>query len=372
MAIDALNNFLKKISVPHINTLLVKKSMMFHEQKDSMSERYIKVFKQAFLEVRKFTEHYGKEIAKVSFTLLRSNLLYEKMLFDVHVYDKDWYVNDYIKTGEIDVTDFFLELIDARTHLQQEEKKFVGKINISDVDNAISLHFNFFNAFFRKMFQYILIDLIESDEYASIQKSDIFDIYTGELYGEPFTLHREVKNNTDLSRLIYKADEDRYCRNYDLRGNDFTVKDMSGYDFRYTDFRECCLKQADWTNSALAGAIFKGCDMPGAILRNTVLSEANFQNADLREVDLSGAASTEGVFEGYNSIAPCNLPLNLRGADMSEAVIERAIFLGTDFTEAKLDGVSFAGTNMFRCKFTSAQISKLNLSDDQLSQIIVI
>jgi len=223
-----------------------------------------------------------------------------------------------------------------------------------------------------KMFRYVLVDVIQSKEYADIVKSDDFKIYTGELYEEPYVLYREIKNRFNPRELAEYMQLNQVCQNYDLRNYTLSNMDLSGHDFSYTDFRESDLVSVNLNGSKLRSAIFKDCDMSNAKLKRAVLSEANFEGANLTGADLSESASVEGVLDFIDWAGPYNLPLNLHATDLSYAIIEGATFVGTDFTKTKLEGTNFTSTDLFRCKFRSDQVSNLKLSDKQLSQIKVI
>ena len=113
------------------------------------------------------------KIEYVSFTLLRTNLLYENYIYEVYAYDKEWYLNGFTKIAELDVSSIFGWIDEAREHLTKESKRYLGKINSSDITNIISKSLNDFESFF-----------IESFYDYNMDRSHSFIIYTGELHGE--------------------------------------------------------------------------------------------------------------------------------------------------------------------------------------------
>jgi len=254
-----------------------------------------------------------------------------------------------------------------------EIKRYVEKINISVPDNILSLVYEPLNQLFIIVFRYLLIDLTESKEYLDIVKSDDFRIYTGELYSQPHVLYRETKERLSFEQLAEKINDKESCKNYDLRDSDYGALELSDSDLRFSDFRNSCLKETNFTSSRLDGVIFKGCDLSGAKLRNTRLSEANFQNANLKGVDLASSVAMEGYFRSSDdSFFSCCFPIDFSGADLSEAFIAFSYFNGVDFTKAKLEGTRFIGSNLSKSKFTKKQLQQLDLSESQLSQIVVV
>ena len=294
---EALDRFKSNIAYPHMEKALLKIFMDFYEQKENRREYYLKALKRVFLAVKKYTEDTGQEIAYISFALLRTNFLYDKYVCDVHVYDKNWYFNDYMEICEMDTLDFFQPLEGIKSFLLSESKKFVGKVNISDVDNIISEYLLSFSQLFIKMFNYVLLEATECSEYAEIIKADIFRIYIGELHETHYNLHEETKGRLSFSQLANRIKYNEICKNIDIRNSDFADKTLANADLQYSDFRGSMLKNIDFSNASLEGCIFANCSLVGANLSKAKISEANFQNADLRNANLSGIVSSEVIFE---------------------------------------------------------------------------
>jgi len=193
MAIEKLANFILDVAYPRINEELQRVEQESRNQETKLKEKYLSCLKEIFTNVQRTGKQLNMEVAYLSFTLLRSNILYGKNTYDVHIYDKEWYANDYIKVGEIDVSFFFGRLEEIKKYLLRESRKYVGGINASDLDNIISQSIEPISRFFIRAIKNVIAEAIECDEYKSIVKSDDFKIYTGELYGEPIVLHIETK-----------------------------------------------------------------------------------------------------------------------------------------------------------------------------------
>ena len=147
-------------------------------------------FQKAFEQINEFrnskkTEDF--EISYISFTLLRSNLLYGNPIYEIHVYDDDWYLNHFLEIGEIDVSSIFGWIEETKKYLWAEAKKYVGKINIAEVENYISKSLNDFELFFISAFQNYNID-----------NNHDFTIYTGELYDTMHILYLHPSRRLSL------------------------------------------------------------------------------------------------------------------------------------------------------------------------------
>jgi len=369
---DSLEKFKSNIAYPYIDEALMKAFVDFYEQKGNRREHYLDVLKRVFLAVKKYAADTGQEVAYISFALLRTNFLYAKYFCDVHVYDKEWYFNDHVEICEMETFDFFQSLEGIKKYLLSESKKFVGKVNVSDVDNIISEYIHPVAQIFIKMFNYVLLEATECIEYVEIAKADSFRIYVGELYERHYNLFEETKDRLSFSQLANRIKYNEICRNLDVRNSEFADMALANADLQYSDFRGSTLKNIDFSNALLEGCIFANCNLAGANLNKAKISEANFQNADLRKANLSGVVSTEGIFEDEDWDFCCKLPLILHETDMREAAINNATLHKVDFTQAKLDRAIFSDSDLLHCKFKKEQLLNIELTESQRSQIIIV
>jgi len=372
MAENHLEQFIEKVAFPCISETLKTFVVDFDSKKEDLKTSYIASLTETFQKVQEFTKQTNKPIDCLAFTLSRTNLLYGRSVYDIHIYDEAWYMKNYIKVGELDVSYFFQPLEVAKKHIQAEGKKYVGKIDASDIDNIISLSFEPFSHFFIKIFRYSMPDVVESDAYKGIAKSNDFTIYTGEMYETVHTLYRENKKRMDFNQLLAYLDLEEFCENLDLRKSNFIEVELANANLPCADFSESVLKNIDFSNAMLEGALFVNCDLTYTIFRGAELAEANFLNADLRNSDLSDIFVICGKNESSEGDLSYYLPVNFQGADLRKATIENAVLDGVDFTNTQVEDISFENTDLSRCKFKSMQLQQLKLTEIQRSQIVVV
>ncbi|MCL2611208.1 MAG: hypothetical protein FWE02_05985 [Defluviitaleaceae bacterium] len=172
---NALEHFITTIARPHLEEVL--KNIVPSIE-----------FKKAFEQIEAFQNSdplTNFEIAYLAFTLLRTNLLYGRYIYEIHIYDKKWYINDFIKIGEIDVSSIFGWIESTKGALGKEAKKYLGKINTAEIENLISSSLKNFERCFIKAFE----------DYQESEESEGYDyiIYTGELYGGKHILYGGAK-----------------------------------------------------------------------------------------------------------------------------------------------------------------------------------
>ena len=108
--------------------------------------------------------------------------------------------------------------------------------------------------------------------------------------------------------------------------NDFTNMDLRGIDF---------------TGRNLSQANFKGADLEGATFIDTVLVSTNFEGANLKNADFSCA--------------------NAWSANFNETNCKDTVFLSTNLTEASFEGADLDGASFAQANLTEANLQDTNI-----------
>ncbi len=177
------------------------------------------------------------------------------------------------------------------------------------------------------------------------------------------------KNLRELSSEEIKRRLDRHLEyfkpsaTHDMKANfryaDLAGERLSGANLQCADFSHACLQGANLQRAKLSETNFTGACLNKAIFDDAVFSKGE-NNLDL-------------AFDGGTEIRPMKGAC-LEGADLSEAELINAKFVGADlrnadFTEAKLEGViikdadisgsSFLGADLHNAKFVRLKGLKL-------------
>ncbi|MGH1352173.1 MAG: pentapeptide repeat-containing protein [Methyloligellaceae bacterium] len=175
----------------------------------------------------------------------------------------------------------------------------------------------------------------------------------------------------------------------DMRGTDFSNSDLEGARFyrtnlnsvkfdyailRKADMREAIfagktsMYKTDLTSADLRKARFEELHMQLAKLRNAKLQEVradtsrgkpgklNLEGADLRNAELQRAIFSHGSFLGAN----------MKHAKLQGAVLDAAQLQGVDFTGANLSGARLAHADLTGAIFTGANLQGANLEKTKL------
>lgn len=112
------------------------------------------------------------------------------------------------------------------------------------------------------------------------------------------------------------------------------------------DFTSVDLRGVDFTGRNLSQANFKGADLEGAWFIDAILVSANFEGANLKNADFSCANAWSANFNETN----CQNSLFL-SANLTEASFEGADLDGASFAQANLTEANLQDTNIITAEF---------------------
>jgi uncharacterized protein YjbI with pentapeptide repeats len=180
----------------------------------------------------------------------------------------------------------------------------------------------------------------------------------------------------DPSTLLEYISGDRTARDLVLLGSDLRGVALSGLradsvDIRETDLRESSLTGVRWTNCTLRDARLESADFSDAVLRICDLSDAraanavftrarlenstargarfdaaDFSHANLTDTDFSRASFRAGNLRNVRASG-----VDLRGADLTEAILA-----GADLTDADLRGADLTNADLTGAELHGADL----------------
>ena len=107
------------------------------------------------------------------------------------------------------------------------------------------------------------------------------------------------------------------------------------------NFANMDLRGVDFTGRNLSQANFKDANLEGACFIDTVLVSANFEGANLKNADFSCA--------------------NAWGANFNETNCQNAVFLSSNLTEASFEGADLDGVSFAQANLTEANLQDTNI-----------
>ncbi len=154
--------------------------------------------------------------------------------------------------------------------------------------------------------------------------------------------------------------------------NDFTNADLTGASFDAAGFYDgifagAILKDLSLYEGGLSGT-FAGADLSGSTFLSMSSLSGDLQGVNLRGVKWVGLSSLGGDLRDADlataEFSWSVLSGNAAGANLSEAVFDRADVIGADLTGADLSGATFTAVNFDGVDFTNANLTgALFLSD---------
>lgn len=107
------------------------------------------------------------------------------------------------------------------------------------------------------------------------------------------------------------------------------------------DFANMDLRGVDFTGRNLSQANFTGANLEGACFIDAILVSTNFEGANLKNADFSCA--------------------NAWGANFNETNCQNSLFLSANLTEASFEGADLDGTSFAQANLTEANLQDANI-----------
>ncbi len=148
-------------------------------------------------------------------------------------------------------------------------------------------------------------------------------------------------------------------------GANLLDRDLKGRDLRGADLRGANLEAADLSKADLSGALLQGANLKYAILWKANLEGADLTGADLTLVNAIGAQARRAVFKGARLETS-----SFEGAVLDEAVLEDAIGHYVVFTKASLLRASLSRADLSRSELDEALLGGANLSSAVLERAL--
>jgi uncharacterized protein YjbI with pentapeptide repeats len=163
---------------------------------------------------------------------------------------------------------------------------------------------------------------------------------------------------------IFKAD----LSQSDFTGATFSGAFLSGARMERTVFSEAKMAgfyaentvaiRAEFMGAELTGARFSGADLTEADFSGAIIERANFTGATVAVVWFSQARASGAIFRNANlHNSRSDRPVELMGADFSEANLQDARWQDTDFSGAKFTNANLSNALFIGCRFEESDLS---------------
>jgi uncharacterized protein YjbI with pentapeptide repeats len=117
-----------------------------------------------------------------------------------------------------------------------------------------------------------------------------------------------------ISQPVWAADSQTNYSRGDIKGQDFSGKNLVGGVFVSTEMRGTNFSGANLTNAMMTMGVLLKANLAGANLTGALLDRATLDEADLTNTILTEATLTRSRFYGAT----------ITGADFTDAIIDRA------------------------------------------------
>lgn len=159
---EALDQFYENDVKPLLKECVDNLEADFQINKKDLKDEFIASFKEICKEIKKVEVTTGLKTGFIMYNLLRTRILQHQYKYIVVVYDKEWYLKDGVKVGELDVSFFYKHFDTLWQRLLNESRKYVMKISIVDVEKIVFDQLDYFHKYVVEMMRYSIIDAVET------------------------------------------------------------------------------------------------------------------------------------------------------------------------------------------------------------------
>lgn len=370
---EVLEKFYEQDVMPALAQALENLETDFQKTKQDMKQEFIDCFRKICVTAERSRTISSSKTGFLSFHVLRTRILNHNYSYPAMSYDKEWYLNNGIMTGELDVSYYYNHYESLWKQLTRESRKYIQQFCEPDIETIMLKLFEPFHEYVVELMRFSLLEALETEEYEALKKESRFEIQSGEYFEPGDLIHIEQieKNRYEILNTIIQTN-DQSCCFQDYRNLDLATLTSEGKDFRYTDFRNCNLQDINFTNSLLMGTKFKNSFMRHANLMVSMIHDARFDYADLTDANLQYCVAFTGKNQANAWKSTGFTGVSFKNSCLNQANFTGATILGGDFEGADLTGAVFDKAVLNRSRFQKKQLNQCFFSPQQLEQIEII
>ncbi|MGG4552150.1 pentapeptide repeat-containing protein [Paenibacillus humicus] len=358
---EALSHFYKEYFIPALAESIEDVETKFNQYRTELALHVENSFWEICLLVNTMQSKQEKDpIAYIHYSLMRTSILEENYLYRVEAYSNKWYLDEQACMSVYDASWAYQSISMMKEQLVAEQRKYMGLLNPADVENMIQSALKYFHQFVVSLIKSVVSQLVQLQEYQSIQKADRLYIRSGEYKDISETLYIDDVGTQDESKfklaLIEEQEDILIYENF--RENKLLSMDVIAKDLRYSDFSYSDFKQCKFVDCVLIGTCWRDSDLRDANFDGSWLIDADFSGSDLRGAyfgTASGQANREGAAR-----SPGLLGINFSYANLNDANLANVRFF---------ENVQFKGASMQGTVISLQHKGKMSLTDSQINSI---
>lgn len=354
----------------YANKLKNKKLFEMDEIYQNRINEYIPIFQNHFHQICKTIIKLQKsgelgEISYLEYTFLFTNLMNQKDIAEVRVYDDNWYFDPGQRAvGNFDFAFLFTKYRELWTELMASRKRFVGSVTAQETISFLLSCASQFYKYVVSIFRFSILACVETESFLSISRAKEFEINVGEYMARTEAIYKENRNRTSKDTLDWFRLREEYDYAFeDFTGLDFSGADLSEIDLRYADLRRTTLIGTDFQDSLLYGTRFCYANLQGADFRYSQIHESDFTGANLTNARFSAARAYRGAPDPFKWINIGYRSVSFKNANLTNADFTRTRIFDADFTGAVMDGAMIGRKQSGRFALSSKQKQAVKILD---------
>jgi len=371
---EALTKFFENDVSRLTYEMLKKLDCNLKKEKHSIAKKLTEEFDNFFKLVNQNQENIeSKLVFCVSIQILRSNIVNKKSELRLSAYDAEFYMDKNPIHYTFDFDELFKYIFEFENNVAEEVKKYVTRVNKSDVAVAVQKTVMFYKDYLTRLLLFSIDDILRLDSFQDLNKEKDFFLFSGEYKDNLDYIYRSADEKT-------KYEKTELVRKFSGGKDEFYTQLLTDLEFEELDLRNKNLCYTQFTNSKMTLTDFALAYCICTNFSNCFISGTNFENALLYDADFSGATlygvMFNAAFAGLTTpkedtfYSPGFNGVNFKNAVLNKVDFTEADFSGADFRGAKFSDVIFENTNLENAVFDEEALTYLELSQHQLNSIL--
>ena len=371
---EALTKFFENDVSGLTYEMLKKLDYNLKKEKQSIAKKLTGEFDNLFELVNQNQENIEpKSVFCVSAQILRSSISNKKSELRLSAYDTEFYMDKNPIYYTFDFDELFKYIFEFENNVAEEVKKYVTRVNKSDVAVAVQKTVMFYKDYLTRLLLFSIEDILRLDSFQELNKEKDFFIFSGEYKDNLDYIYRSADEKT-------KYEKTELVRKLSSGKDEFYTQLLTDLEFEELDLRNKNLCYTQFTNSKMTLTDFALAYCICTNFSNCFISGTNFENALLHDADFSGATLYGVMFnEAFAGLttptedtfySPGFRGVNFKNAVLNKVDFTEADFSGADFRGAKFSDVIFENANLENAVFDEDALTYLELSQSQLNSVL--
>ncbi len=370
-----LDKFNNEFIIPRNFEAIIQMDKFCKKNKSDLAQKMKNSFIELFKQIEKYQDRGLKdEIKVITLSVSRTYASFGEYRGVICAFDEKFYFDKNPLEVEVDLSEYFVFYNKMQDELMVESKKYVGLINRSDVQKSMQQQFNRYVAYITNICRLVIRDIEHNENFLKLKRHEYFVIYAGEHKNNfqiVYTSRNCIADQQEMAANIIDNHKEIFIQECFCKV-DLQKKDFRNIKLEYSFLNESNLCYSDFYLGIIIGTSFRDCAMRYTNFKSSVIIDCDFENADLQNSCFEKSFGATTKPSEVRLYSPGFLGVNFKSANLNKVSFKEADLTCANFENAKFAENDFTDTILKEAVFNIEHLKLLELSEQQLEEIIII